>query len=51
MDSPPGQAPENEKKPYRAPALVHYGDLSRVTDMVGMMGAMDGAAMVPRKTA
>jgi hypothetical protein len=40
MDSTTERKPE--KKPYRAPLLQHYGDLSRITNNVGSTGMIDG---------
>lgn len=40
MDSTPKQRPE--KLPYRAPSLLHYGDLARITNSVSPNGMADG---------
>lgn len=40
MTSTPEEKPR--KLPYRAPSLHHYGDLSRITNMVGKNGLPDG---------
>jgi len=39
MNQTPGQKPD--KKPYRTPSLVLYGDLARITNAVGMSGNKD----------
>jgi len=41
MNSTPN--PKPDKKPYLAPLLVKYGDLSRITNSVGQNGMKDGA--------
>ena len=41
MNSTTRQKPD--RKPYRTPSLVRYGDLSRITNAVGMTGAKDVA--------
>ncbi len=40
-----------QKKPFRAPKLKIYGDVARITEAVGMSGAMDGAMGTNNKTA
>ena len=46
MDSTPKKIPD--KKPYRAPSLQQYGNLSRITNSVMGMGMFDGS-MHPTK--
>jgi hypothetical protein len=40
-DAPPDlrQASKAKKKPYEAPCLETYGDVARITNSIGMMGA------------
>lgn len=48
MNPTPEKKPD--KKPYQAPLLVRYGDLSRITNAVGSTGNMDGAGGKNSKT-
>jgi hypothetical protein len=49
MDS---QTKSLNKKPYRAPQLMNYGDIRQITRAVGMTnGAPDGSDMGMTKTA
>jgi hypothetical protein len=44
MTSAPSDKPSKPepRKPYSPPALCVYGDLTRITEVVGMTGANDG---------
>lgn len=48
MDSPNSRRPG--RKRYRAPSLVSYGDLAKVTHAVGMSGMLDGGMKPNRKS-
>jgi hypothetical protein len=44
-------SPESGKKPYEAPKLLVYGDLTEMTRATGMVGMMDGGPIAGmRKT-
>ena len=41
-DNSTDNKPENEKKTYRAPELVTYGNIREITKNVGPKGNIDG---------
>ncbi len=42
--------PAARKKPYQAPKLTVYGDLTEMTKATGNMGQLDGGKASKRKT-
>ena len=45
------EGPPPGRRPYRAPSLVVYGNLARITDAVTFMGNLDGGTKLGmRKT-
>lgn len=43
------KSPEVTKKPYQAPMLLIYGDLTEMTGAMGMTGMLDGGVVMGMK--
>ena len=41
-DNSAANKPENEKKPYRPPELLIYGNIREITKNIGPKGNLDG---------